>query len=55
MHRDAVEGRDYDLARLTEVWLETKDEDRRVVEDNQNGITSPAFPPAPVRRCRKAA
>ena len=45
--RDAVEGRDYDLKRLTEVWLATNDEDRRVVEENQAGINSPAYEPGP--------
>ncbi|RBO53832.1 Rieske (2Fe-2S) protein [Rhodovulum sp. BSW8] len=47
VHRDAVEGRDYDLTRLTEVWIATNDEDRRVVEDNQLGIDSPAYVPGP--------
>lgn len=47
VHRDAVEGVDYDLTRLTEVWLATNDEDRRVVEDNQQGIDSPAYQPGP--------
>ncbi|WP_333684560.1 aromatic ring-hydroxylating oxygenase subunit alpha [Pontibaca methylaminivorans] len=44
---DAVEGRDYDLTTLTEVWLSTNDEDRRVVEENQKGILSPAYRPGP--------
>lgn len=47
VHKDAVEGRDYDLTRLTEVWLATNDEDRRVVEENQAGINSPAYEPGP--------
>ncbi|MDO5704883.1 MAG: aromatic ring-hydroxylating dioxygenase subunit alpha [Paracoccus sp. (in: a-proteobacteria)] len=47
VHKDAVEGRDYDLARLTEVWIATNDEDRRVVEENQIGISSPAYRPGP--------
>lgn len=47
VHKDAVEGRDYDLTRLTEVWLATNDEDRRVVEENQFGINSPAYEPGP--------
>jgi Rieske 2Fe-2S family protein len=45
--RDAVEGVDYDLARLTEVWLHTNDEDREIVEANQQGINSPAYLPGP--------
>lgn len=47
VHKDAVEGEDYDLKTLTEVWLATNDEDRRVVEDNQMGINSPAYEPGP--------
>ena len=47
VHKDAQEGRDYDLTRLTEVWEATNDEDRRVVEENQLGINSPAYEPGP--------
>ncbi|WP_299910896.1 aromatic ring-hydroxylating dioxygenase subunit alpha [uncultured Paracoccus sp.] len=47
VHKDAVEGRDYDLTRLTEVWIATNDEDRRVVQENQLGINSPAYLPGP--------
>ncbi len=45
--KDAVEGVDYDLKRLTEVWIETNDEDREIVETNQQGIFSPAYTPGP--------
>ncbi|SOC18852.1 aromatic ring-hydroxylating oxygenase subunit alpha [Rhodobacter maris] len=44
---DAVEGVDYDLKELTEVWMATNDEDRQVVEENQAGIRSPAYEPGP--------
>lgn len=47
VHRDAVEGVDYDLANLTRVWEHTNDEDRRVVEQNQQGINSPVYEPGP--------
>jgi Rieske 2Fe-2S family protein len=47
VHKDAVEGVDYDLKELTEVWLATNDQDRRVVEENQRGILSPAYEPGP--------
>ncbi|VDS09989.1 Anthranilate 1,2-dioxygenase large subunit [Paracoccus haematequi] len=47
VHKDAVEGVDYDLKRLTEVWIETNDEDREIVETNQEGILSPAYVPGP--------
>ncbi len=45
--KDAVEGVDYNLKELTEVWEATNDEDRRVVEENQKGILSPAYEPGP--------
>ena len=47
VHKDAVEGQDYHLQRLTEVWDHTNNEDRRVVEENQRGINSPAYLPGP--------
>ena len=47
VHKDAVEGVDYDLKRLTEVWIATNDEDREIVETNQKGILSPAYGPGP--------
>ncbi|GED23863.1 aromatic ring-hydroxylating oxygenase subunit alpha [Halomonas halmophila] len=47
VHKDAVEGVDYDLERLTRVWIDTNNEDREIVEDNQRGINSPAYEPGP--------
>jgi Rieske 2Fe-2S family protein len=47
VHKDAVEGVDYDIKRLTEVWMATNDEDRRVCQENQIGVNSPAYAPAP--------
>jgi Rieske 2Fe-2S family protein len=47
VHKDAVEGVDYDLKELTKVWTETNDEDRRIVEENAFGIKSPAYEPGP--------
>lgn len=47
VNKDAVEGVDYDLKRLTEVWIATNDEDRAIVETNQQGIFSPAYTPGP--------
>jgi Rieske 2Fe-2S family protein len=47
VHKDAVEGVDYDIAELTRVWNATNDQDRRIVEENQRGILSPAYEPGP--------
>ncbi|ETW12868.1 dioxygenase [Roseivivax marinus] len=47
VNKDAVEGVDYDLEKLTEVWIHTNDEDRAIVEENQRGVNSPAYVPGP--------
>lgn len=47
VNADAVEGVDYSLKELTEVWLATNDQDRRIVEENQIGVSSPAYEPGP--------
>jgi glycine betaine catabolism A len=47
VHRDAVEGVDYDIRELTGVWLATNAADTRNCQENQIGVTSPAYDPAP--------
>jgi glycine betaine catabolism A len=47
VHRDAVEGVDYDLHDLTGVWLATNAADTRNCQENQIGVNSPAYDPAP--------
>ena len=47
VHKDAVEGVDYNLDELTHVWTETNDQDRQIVEGNAFGIRSPAYEPGP--------
>ena len=43
----AVEGQDYDVARLTWLWKTTSVEDKRIVEMNQAGVNSRFFEPGP--------
>jgi glycine betaine catabolism A len=47
VHRDAVEGVDYDLDRLTSVWVATNDQDSSLVERAHMGVKSPAYEPGP--------
>jgi Rieske 2Fe-2S family protein len=54
VHKDAQEGVDYDVARLTEVWRATNDEDRRVCQENQLGVNSPRYEPAPYSSVHEA-
>ena len=47
VHKDAVEGVDYDLANLTSVWDATNRQDAALVEIAQAGVRSPAYEPGP--------
>ena len=47
VHKDAVEGLDYDVARLTELWNVTNLQDRDFVENNQRGVNSLGYVPGP--------
>ncbi|MGJ8524968.1 Carnitine monooxygenase oxygenase subunit [Halomonadaceae bacterium LMG 33818] len=47
VHKDAVEGVDYDVEKLRYVWDATNDQDRRLAEENQRGINSMAYQPGP--------
>jgi Rieske 2Fe-2S family protein len=47
VHRDAVEGVDYDVAELTRVWLATNAQDRRIVHESQIGMNVPTYQPGP--------
>jgi glycine betaine catabolism A len=47
LHKDAVEGVDYDLANLTDLWSETNLEDKQLAENNQVGVNSIGYTPGP--------
>jgi Rieske 2Fe-2S family protein len=47
VHKDAVEGVDYDLERLSQLWTLTNLQDRDLVETNQRGVSSPGYRPGP--------
>ncbi len=47
VHKDAVEGVDYDKTKLTEVWIATNKQDAHLVEVTQSGLISPAYEPGP--------
>jgi glycine betaine catabolism A len=47
VHKDAVEGVDYDPARLRLVWDATNEQDRILAEQNQKGINSVGYQPGP--------
>ncbi|WP_454685380.1 aromatic ring-hydroxylating oxygenase subunit alpha [Ancylobacter moscoviensis] len=47
VHEDAVEGVDYDVERLTQVWIATNAEDAELAAVNHRGIRSMAYEPGP--------
>jgi Rieske 2Fe-2S family protein len=47
VHKDAREGLDYDVDRLTAVWAATNEQDRRLAENNHLGIRGSAYRPGP--------
>lgn len=47
VHQDAVEGVDYDLAHLIELWNLTNLQDKELAENNQGGVDSPGYRPGP--------
>ena len=47
VHEDAVEGKDYDVDRLTWLWNVTSVEDKKIIELNQEGVNSRFFEPGP--------
>ncbi|MEW9306886.1 SRPBCC family protein [Labrys portucalensis] len=47
VHKDAVEGRDYDLDKLTSVWVATNEQDAQLVARSYSGVVDPAYEPGP--------
>jgi Rieske 2Fe-2S family protein len=47
VHKDAVEGEDYDSDNLTGVWEATNQQDADLVGQTQQGVRSPAYEPGP--------
>ncbi len=47
VHKDAVEGRDYDIKKVTEVWRATNRQDGTLVEYTHRGSSGSAYRPGP--------
>jgi Rieske 2Fe-2S family protein len=55
VHEDAVEGEDYDVEELTDLYVKTLDQDRVLVEAAQKGVSSPAHEPGPLHPVLESA
>ncbi|HLZ79301.1 MAG TPA: aromatic ring-hydroxylating dioxygenase subunit alpha [Sphingomonas sp.] len=47
VHEDAVEGVDYDIETLTDLWTRTNLQDKEFAENNQLGVQSRGYTPGP--------
>jgi len=47
VHKDAVEGVDYDVEKLTELWTQTNLQDLALAENNQRGVNALGYTPGP--------
>jgi Rieske 2Fe-2S family protein len=47
VHKDAQEGVDYDVNKLSSVWIATNAQDSALVERTHLGVSSPAYQPGP--------
>ena len=47
VHKDAVEGVDYSLDKLTDVWVATTEQDADLVARSHRGVEDPAYSPGP--------
>ena len=52
VHKDAVEGKDYQLEKLMPFWQRTSEQDWEICEANQAGILSPRYQPGPYSSVR---
>lgn len=53
VHKDAVEGRDYDLEKLLPFWRLTSEQDWELCERAQRGVSSRAYTPGPYSKYKE--
>jgi Rieske 2Fe-2S family protein len=47
VHEHAVEGEDYEVSRLIQLWSKTNAQDQQLVENNQRGVNGLGYVPGP--------
>ena len=53
VHKDAEEGRDYNLEEMKWMWDVTTIADKRIIENNQKGVLSDKYVPGPLSQMEK--
>tara|TARA_B100000686_G_scaffold353898_1_gene461394 strand:+ start:2201 stop:3442 length:1242 start_codon:yes stop_codon:yes gene_type:complete len=54
VHKDAEEGKDYNLKNMTWMWDKTTIADKEIIENNQKGVLSKNYEPGPLSEMEKA-
>ena len=54
VHKDAKEGKDYNLENMIWMWDKTTIADKKIIEDNQKGVLSKKYEPGPLSQMEKA-
>jgi Rieske 2Fe-2S family protein len=54
VHKDAVEGKDYQVEKMLPFWKLTSEQDWKLCEENQIGITSSKYRPGPFSPLKEA-
>ena len=54
VHKDAEEGKDYNLDEMRWMWDKTTIADKKIIEDNQKGVLSKKYEPGPLSQMEKA-
>ena len=53
VHKDAEEGKDYNLEEMTWMWDLTTIADKKIIENNQKGVLSKKYVPGPLSEMEK--
>ena len=53
VHKEAEEGRDYNLDEMKWMWDVTTIADKRIIENNQMGVNSKKYSPGPLSQMEK--
>ena len=50
VHKDAEEGKDYNIEEMTWMWDLTTIADKKIIENNQKGVLSSKYEPGPLSK-----
>ena len=53
VHKDAQQGKDYNVNEMIWMWDETTKADKRIIEDNQKGVLSSKYKPGPLSQMER--